>query len=230
MFGYFGSKYRDAGLYQPPMFDVIVEPFAGAAAYAMHWLTLRTSARCVLIEKDPAIAALWRRLLAMEPADVLALPDVNAGDRCREPLVALCKAHPSKHAAEVFTVTDWIAPVWPHHRRRIASTLARVKGRVEIIEGDYTDAPTIEASWFIDPPYQHQGHVYRHGSKGIDYQALAEWCRTRPGHVQVCESAPADWMDFRHHHSHRTQSNVITSELVWESHPPLTLFDERREQ
>ena len=230
MFGYFGSKYRVAGLYQPPMYDVIMEPFAGAAAYAMHWITRRPSARCVLIEKDPAIAALWRRLLAMEPADVLALPDVEAGERTNEIMVPAVTG-----AAGVFAVASsgscvvspWMAKRWPGQRRRIAGTLARVKGRVEIIEGDYTDAPTIEATWFIDPPYQHQGHMYRHGSEGIDYTQLGDWCRTRPGHVQVCESAPADWMPFRHHHSHHTQSHAFTSELVWETHPPLTLFDDQ---
>ena len=34
-FSYFGSKYRMAKHYPEPLYDIIVEPFAGAAGYSL---------------------------------------------------------------------------------------------------------------------------------------------------------------------------------------------------
>ena len=31
----------------------------------------------------------------------------------------------------------------------------------------------------------------------IDYVALAQWCRTRKGFVQVCENVGATWLPFK---------------------------------
>ena len=62
-----------------------------------------------------------------------------------------------------------------------------------IIEGDYTDAPDIEAHWHIDPPYQdNAGRHYR--CNALDYQSLADWCRSRRGFVQACERDGATWL------------------------------------
>src|SRR4051812_14922952 len=35
--------------------------------------------------------------------------------------------------------------------KQIATVLPHVKGRVKVVEGDYTKAPNVEATWFIDP-------------------------------------------------------------------------------
>ena len=99
---------------------------------------------------------------------------------------------------------------------------------VTVIEGDYTDAPDIEATWFIDPPYQYRGgRKYPQGSDAIDYTRLAEWCQTRRGQVIVCEAEPADWLPFRHLASLKNMKNSLTSELVWTNQPDnqQSLFD-----
>jgi site-specific DNA-adenine methylase len=73
---------------------------------------------------------------------------------------------------------------------RIAATLAHLK-QWDITHGSYTDLPDIEATWLIDPPYQPlistAGNDYTTGASGIDYQHLAEWCKSRKGQVIVCE-------------------------------------------
>ena len=66
-----------------------------------------------------------------------------------------------------------------------------------LIEGDYSSAPCIEATWFIDPPYQNgAGSGYRFGTRHIDYGMLAGWVLERTGQVICCEGAGADWLPF----------------------------------
>jgi hypothetical protein len=78
---------------------------------------------------------------------------------------------------------------------RIISQLDRIRNWT-IIEGSYEDAPDIEAHWHIDPPYHNAaGRLYR--IHQIDYAALAEWCVSRKGFVQVCGAAGAKYLPFR---------------------------------
>lgn len=66
----------------------------------------------------------------------------------------------------------------------------------QLTEGDYTAAPDIEATWFIDPPYNcPAGRFYQVGA--LDYAALATWCQSRQGQVIVCEQAGATWLPFQ---------------------------------
>ena len=80
-------------------------------------------------------------------------------------------------------------------RERVASQVALLD-RWRVIEGDYSDAPDIRATWHIDPPYQHAGKWYKHGSGALDFAHLGAWCRSRRGRVMVCEAAGADWLPF----------------------------------
>lgn len=81
-------------------------------------------------------------------------------------------------------------------RERVASQVTTIR-HWQIIEGDYTAAPDLEATWFIDSPYEGAGRHYVHGSRGIDYAALATWCRARRGQPIVCEQEGANWLPFR---------------------------------
>ena len=65
-----------------------------------------------------------------------------------------------------------------------------------ILSKTYQELPDIEATWFIDPPYcGPAGRYYKYNK--IDYEDLADWCRTRKGQVIVCEGAGAEWLPFR---------------------------------
>jgi hypothetical protein len=66
-----------------------------------------------------------------------------------------------------------------------------------LIEGTYDAAPSVSATWFIDPPYQIAGKHYRFGCEGIDYASLGMWCAARQGQVMVCENVGAAWLPFR---------------------------------
>jgi hypothetical protein len=55
--------------------DTIVEPFAGAAGYSCHY----PARKVILIDASPIIAGIWRYLIAVSPAEVLAIPDIPEG-------------------------------------------------------------------------------------------------------------------------------------------------------
>jgi hypothetical protein len=61
--------------YPRPRFDRVIEPFAGLAGYSLH----HPERDVVLVERDPVIAELWRWLIRVTPAEVLALPDLEPG-------------------------------------------------------------------------------------------------------------------------------------------------------
>lgn len=82
----------------------------------------------------------------------------------------------------------------PEVRAQIASQVNAIK-HWTVINASYEEAPDIEASFFIDPPYQRAGTHYRQKFKEFD--SLGAWCKSRRGQVIVCEEAGADWLPFQ---------------------------------
>ena len=206
-FSYFGGKFRAATRYPPPLHGTIVEPFAGSAGYAMRYPHLRV----VLIEKNPAIAGIWSYLVRAEPTEILALPLLQPGESLDD-VAGLTQ--PQRWLIGMWLSAGVTSPrktlcSWQRFdgystdkqfwgveiRRRIASQVERIR-HWQILEGDFTGAPDMEATWFIDPPYVGMGTHYPCGSDAIDYAALADWCRSRRGQVMVCEQAGAEWLPF----------------------------------
>lgn len=228
-FNYFGRKARIAGRYPRPDHDTIIEPFAGSAAYSMHsihWLK-----RVILIEKHPDIAALWRWLIDGETtADtILELPDMPFEDEEFNERLTLDElgfgpvGSPSRTLASLASpsadfrktvVSSWMAKGWPSLRSRIAREVHKVK-HWELIEGDYQDAPDIEATWFIDPPYQKITHGYESDRTDINFADLAEWCLARRGQIIVCEESGADWLPFEPLTAKKTLNATDTLEVVY---------------
>lgn len=205
-FGFFGSKWKLAPLYPTPKHNTIVEPFAGSAGYALRYHRRRV----ILRDVDPIIVGIWRYLLRSSAAELLALPDLPEGasvdDLTRLPQEArwfigqwlgASPTSPRKHASKWMRDGRWPTRFWGEAtRRRIARQIDQIRHwRVE--EGSYEDAPSLEATWFVDPPYQVAGTRYRIGSQHIDFPALASWCRTRRSQVVVCENEGATWLPFQ---------------------------------
>ena len=225
-FGYFGSKRRLASTYPAARHDTIIEPFAGAAGYSLqgdHW-----TRNVILYDINPEVINVWRYLQAATEQQITDLPDIVAGQPYPVP-----HDHPAYSmmrwatggTSNKNTVGGWPPKRWTPLRLYVASQLHKIR-HWQIIEGDYTDAPDIEATWFIDPPYQHQGHRYAFGSTDINYSTLGKWAKSRIGQAIVCEQEPADWLPFGHHASVRTQirDNPLVSELIWTNEPALRLF------
>ncbi len=207
---YYGGKWRVAPRYPAPRYSTIVEPFAGAAGYSLRY----ADRRVILVEANPVVAGVWRWLIASTPADVLAIPEVDHVDELPD---SLCQEARWLVGFSLNDGTTMPRKSLAAGRRRLrdkgrhfegwcAARRARIAAQVEcikhwqIIEGDYTAAPAVEATWFVDPPYQVAGKYYPHRLAPADYEPLGAWCREQHGQVMVCEALGADWLPFIHFH------------------------------
>lgn len=216
-----------AGLYPPPLFPVVVEPFAGSAAYSMYHLD--SLDRVLLFEKDERVCETWWRLLAMTPEEVLAYPVPKAGETTSDFLAMTTATSSAIARCNSMTVTPRIQQVMPIMLGQISRLVERAAKKVEVVCADYAAAANIEATWFVDPPYQQlpgtrttktvypRGMGYRSGcdSESIDYERLAEWCLARRGQRIVCEQAGAAWLPFQHLAGSRDALGAMRAEVVW---------------
>lgn len=202
MWSYYGSKTNIAHLYPKPLHDKIIEPFAGTARYSLKYF----EKDILLVDKYDVIVKIWKWLQLCSPKDIISLPRFKKGENindhnydCEEQrflvgfLVGFGFADPRKTAsprlrnrpnAMNFTIN------------KIAAQLYKIR-HWEIRLGDYVNLSNEDATWFIDPPYQFGGHVYKFSNKKIDFTHLGEWCSSRSGQVIVCENTKATWLDFK---------------------------------
>ena len=206
-FSYYGGKWRIAKkLYPEPKHDVLVEPFAGSAGYALRY----PERQVILCEKDPCVAAVWRYLIHEATIErILELPDVDAGTnisklRVSQPERYLIGFWLNRAGVRPKTSTSaWMRPglrpgsFWGQRvKETIASQLSAIR-HWQIFCCDYRKCPYDgKATWFVDPPYQIKGRHYRFGSPSIDFQKLRSWCLTRRGQTIVCEQAGSEWLRF----------------------------------
>lgn len=218
---YYGGKWRAATLYPGPRHKLIVEPFAGAAGYALR----HAHHEVLLIDASEKICAVWDYLIRATSAEIRALPDPVRGVSVDE--------------FDVPQEARWLMGLWygggaesPRQRpspwsiRDMASTRERAARQVDsirhwrIVHGTYRDAPDVEATWYVDPPYQGRaGRKYPCGSDAIDYADLGAWCRSRIGQVMVCEGPDADWLPFSPLATIRgangTHRSGTSEEVIW---------------
>jgi len=202
---YYGGKFRAAPRYPLPEIDTIIEPFAGAAGYACRYPSLRV----ILVDADPAVAATWRYLIRTPASEIAAIPDVPEGGSvddlpvCQEARLlagwwmnsgtTTPRKTPSKRANYASEGQGWGG--WCRRsRERIARGVDHIR-HWQIIEGDYTKAPDVRATWLIDPPYQSPaGRCYRKQPGSFD--ALGAWALERKGQVIACDQEGSDWMPW----------------------------------
>jgi site-specific DNA-adenine methylase len=203
-FTYFGGKWRAAKHYPQPRYDAIIEPFAGAAGYALRYPTRQVT----LIDRNEKIAAIWQYLVRVSESEIRSLPLTFAtvDDLVEVPQEARwligfwlnkgCAAPrktPSRWMRQGMHATSfWGEAI----RARIAAQIGSIR-HWRVIHGSYDDAPSAEATWFVDPPYEKAGHNYAHPLRDDEYAKLAAWCRSRQGQVLVCEAGGATWLPFQ---------------------------------
>ncbi|MEB3278382.1 MAG: hypothetical protein VKK42_05600 [Lyngbya sp.] len=196
MFYYYGRKKQIAKYYPSPNYDTIIESFAGSAAYSLygnHW-----KKEVILIERDERVAKIWQWLIDEAiPSKIRSLPDLEVGEKSSEFLHIVHAATKMAFHYKTIKVTPVLARNWEISKRYMAENLFKIK-HWKIICGDYTLAPDLEATWFIDPPYKKEaGQGYYYGSKLIDYGKLAEWAKNRKGEVIFCEGNCGDYLPFK---------------------------------
>ncbi len=195
MFQYYGRKKRFIDLYPSAQYECIIEPFAGSASYAC--VPSHRERTVQLIERDAQIVDLWHRIQQMTPFEVEQMPDLTPGEVTDDLFHLLHMASKRWHTYRKATVTPIMAKNWNTAKRYYAEMLPFVRNW-DVRHADYRDAPDVEATWFIDPPYPGDpGTGYRHGSADIDFGELAEWCQSRRGQVIVCSAATDTWLPFQ---------------------------------
>src|SRR3990167_5524783 len=157
-FTYFGAKWRRAIQYPPPTHDVIVEPFAGAAGYALTY----AHRDVVIMDVDENVADTWEFLLAATADDLRSIPDIPDGgtvDDIDAPRGARLLAGWWCHlgcTAPGKRPSTWSRSSGRFWGQRIRERLARQIGAIRhwtFIRASYEAAPDVDATWFIDPPY-----------------------------------------------------------------------------
>lgn len=218
MFSYYGSKSKIVDYYPPPKHGIIIEPFAGSARYSLKYFENDVT----IIDKYDVVINIWKWLQQCSKQDILKLPTLKLGDDIRElNLNNEAKLFLGMLAGVASTLPRWKVSKYSAEQngrknqlQRIADQLYKIR-HWNIVLGDYINIENIEATWFIDPPYKFGGNGYKHGN--IDYNQLAEWCKTRKGQVIVCENTKANWLNFK------PMKNLYgamseTTEAIWSNH------------
>lgn len=204
-FSYYGAKYTVAKYAGPPRRDLVIEPFAGSAAYATRFApeTVR------LYDVSPDVCALWDWLIRCSEADVMAIPDTfeafDEVERLSKGASLLVRFWVSKGRAEPSgALSPWYfqyrnahdCRVWgPAVKKRIVEQKPRIAGwSVDCLP--YWEIPMIDAHWHVDPPYNNRAGA-RYPFSDIDYGHLGQWCSRLPGAVDVFENAGATWLPFQ---------------------------------
>jgi len=194
MFYYYGRKKKLANRYPAPRYATIIEPFAGSAAYSCAYA--QSTSRVMLFERDARIVDLWKRLQSMSEAEILEMADLEVGTYTDDLLHIVHAATKMAFAYKEYKVTHLLARNWTINKRMMANQVSLVRDW-EITCGDYTAAPDIEATWFIDPPYMGDaGQGYAWGSDALNYERLARWAVSRRGQVIVCAGEDDDYLPF----------------------------------
>lgn len=199
---YYGGKWRIAPKYPKPLYDTIIEPFAGSAGYATRYYQHKV----ILIEKYERLANMWQWLIKVKPNEILNLPLLQVGESIKDypicdeakTLIGYWVNKGSSSPSNI--LTQWTASSKGGWGRELKIRIARQCEKIshwKIIHGDYTKVLDTKGTWFIDPPYIEAGIHYKYSSKDIDYSSLGEWCQEREKQVIVCENKNADWLPFK---------------------------------
>lgn len=216
MVSYYGSKSKIVKLYLPPTKDIIIEPFAGTARYSlMYW---EKDVR--LYDLNPKIITMWHYLQSATEKDLLSLPKLNIGDDLRNfdlsegerCFLGFCVNEGSANPKNV--LTKWGNRRFSDKIKKVSESLFKIR-HWDVKLGSYESIENIDATWFIDPPYQFGGEYYPFSNKNLDFNQLAEWCKERNGQTIVCENTKSNWLPFEPMKQIQGQRNTFTTEAVW---------------
>jgi len=197
MFSYYGSKTRIVQHYPKPIHNTIIEPFAGSAKYALNYYWKDV----ILYEKSKYVFDVLIYLQTASKNDILKLPILKMGESLEDfELSDIERKFMSFVINNGATggnkkVSKFALPWQATKLKKAANNLEKIR-HWKIYNDTFENCENIEATWFIDPPYQFGGEHYKESSKNLNFQELSNWCKSRQGQVIVCENTKADWMQF----------------------------------
>lgn len=197
MFYYLGRKKKIANLYPDPIYDTIIEPFAGSAAYSLHGD--RWKKNVIINDLSPITFSLWKYLQSATEKDIQSLPDLNYHDKLSdynylsEDERWLISFHINPGANQRSNIVTKFNR-WGAGKKYITENLYKIR-HWTILNCEYFKLENILATWFIDPPYQRSGKYYMTNTIS-NYNELGNWCVSRFGQIVVCEQNGAEWLPF----------------------------------
>lgn len=219
MFSYYGSKYRFIKYYSKPKYNIIIEPFAGAAWYSLNYY----DKNIILNDKYMVIKNIWEYIINLTEKEIYNFPQLKRKEDLRKfnlsedtrKLLGFAVNYGKNSPGHI--CTEWASRdnAIEALKKRLLKYINKIR-HWKIFSLDYKDLDNIKATWFIDPPYQFGGEHYIHSNKDIDYNELADWCKSRKGQVIVCENSKATWLPFKELIKNSGQRNK-TIECIWEN-------------
>lgn len=224
---YYGSKRRTAFKYCRPTKKTIIEPFAGGACYSLryHWHDV------ILYDLYSEVCSVWDYVINANPSEIRSLPLLKTGQSVddlsihQEAKLLIGYWLAVSATSSRRKLTPWQekkiktneASVWNTRRREFVAQTSELVKHWKIHQRSYIDVDNMDASWFIDPPYQCEaGRSYKHNK--IDYNHLADWCKSRAGQVQVCENSNSQrWLPFTDLYTNVGQ-RFKTTEVIWRNY------------
>lgn len=225
-FSYFGSKYRLSKKYKSPSKNILIEPFAGSACYALHYPNKQVK----LYDKYEVICGIWDYLIHASEKEILDLPMIDFDKSVED--YAICQE--AKWLIGFWLMTASTKPGFRATSRSIKAFESNRRLYLWIIENRYKIANQVQyirhwtienksyeeiknedATWFIDPPYQQAGKSYKESSKNINFDHLGVWCKSRHGEVIVCENEGSTWLPFESFSNIVNARRKQTKEVVY---------------
>lgn len=214
MFSYYGSKWQAAPKYPAPEHGVIIEPFAGSAGYSLNY----PDRDVYLIDADPNIVRLWEYLIHVDPEEILSLPLLSVGESLldfdlTDDQMLFLGFWANAASPRPSNIKSKLEGTWKESfRTRVAKQVPYIR-HWQVAHASYADLKNVDATWFVDPPYQKKGRYYSYSA--IDYQHLGAWCRGRKGQVIACENAGAAWLPFTFAYNMKGQTHRKSTEVMW---------------
>jgi hypothetical protein len=218
VFYYFGRKGRPASSYEPPEYDLVIEPFAGSMAYSLHW----RPGFAIGCEANGFVVRLWRRLAHMSVSQIKTMQLPPIGTYTTDLYWMLTSSSTTALKAKGLTMTEFMYKRALAQQRMTVREQNYAENNVLYYHGDYQEAPDVAATWFIDPPYSGVNGGYHPEYSTVDYEELALWCLNRKGQLIVCEGNDGWWLPFKPLRSFRgvRASKGVerkNAEFVWSS-------------
>ncbi len=225
MFYYYGAKNLLSKYYPYPVYNTIIEPFSGSAAYTCYHLYKNNKLNSIICDKNDDVAQTWDFLLKCSENDIINFKTPLIGEYAEDFLIKTCSVSNASSKCKKMKYTERIDRVFQIQKRRILKFFA-IRNRIKFIKGDFKIIENIEATWFIDPPYQvlnenntifsnGNGYANNCDSNNLDYNELRVFCLERKGQIIVCEKDGADWLPFVEFKKNKNSLNKNYNEVVY---------------
>ena len=200
MISYYGTKTKIANLYPEPIYNTIIEPFAGFARYSLRYHTKNV----ILYELDKKVFRIWKYLQNVSKNEFLSLPDIQPREDIRKIQWLIDEERwligfqGCRGAARPVNIMSAQRSTWAKDKLKIAEDLHKIK-HWKIYQKDAMTMPIRKnCTYFIDPPYMKQVHGYTH--KKVDYAELKKIINKldqKGAQVIVCGNESGTWLDFK---------------------------------